>query len=285
MTSVEDLTQSLGRELFTLAQSKAQAVIRPFWWKEKAILWFAKDDSLRTQMLRFVDVFPALQTIEEKKRHIREYFIQGLERTPLIFRIADGLSQFPVGARVVAFVAKQAVKSIGQHFLVGPTPEEVLLAIKEMQEEGASYTLDVLGEAVLSESEADKYMRKYISLMEQLSSLGCPYTNLSLKLSALYSQFAPIDPEGSIKAVKNRLREILRVAKNLAAPVNLDAEQYQYRDMVLRVFREVLDEEEFKDFENAGIAMHSYFLDSEEKIRELINWAEGRAKGLIGTGR
>ena len=281
MASVEDLTQSLGIELFTLVQKETRPIIKPFWWKEKAIMWFARDDNLRTQMLRFVDVFPVLQTTAERNQHMREYLIQGLQRVPPLFRIADALSRFPVGAKIVASVAEQSVKTMGQHFIVSPTPEEVLIAIRKLQQEGASYTLDVLGEAVLSESEADKYMQKYISFMERLSSLDCPRIDLSLKLSALYSQFDPVDFEGSVKAVKNRLSKILRVAKSLAASVTLDAEQSQYRDLTLKIFMEILDEEEFKNFENAGIAMHTYFLDSEEKIRDLIAWAKGRATPIL----
>jgi len=281
MTSVEDLTQSLGRELFTLVQKETRPIIKSFWWKEKAIMWFARDDNLRTQMLRFVDVFPVLQTTAEKNQHMREYLIQGLPHTPPIFRIADTLSRFPMGAKIVASVAEQSVKTVGQHFIVGSTPEEVLIAIRKLQKEGVSYTLDVLGEAVLSESEADKYMQKYISFMEQLSSLDCPRIDLSLKLSALYSQFDPVDFEGSVEAVKNRLSKILRVAKTMAAPVTLDAEQSQYRDLTLKIFMEILDEEEFKNFENAGIAMHAYFLDSEEKIGELIDWAKDRATPIL----
>jgi len=281
MASVEDLTQSLGRELFTLVRKETRPIIRPFWWKEKAIMWFARDDNLRTQMLRFVDVFPVLQTTAEKTQHMREYLIQGLPRTPALFRIADALGRFPIGANIVASVAEQGVKTIGQHFIVGPTPEEILIAIRKLQKEGVSYTLDILGEAVLSEYEADEYMGKYISFMEQLSSLGCPHIDLSLKLSALYSQFDPIDFAGSVEAVKNRLRKILRVAKTMAAPVTLDAEQSQYRDMTINIFMEILDEEEFKNFENAGIAMHTYFLDSEGKIRDLIGWAKGRTTPIL----
>ncbi|TET69995.1 MAG: hypothetical protein E3J56_08800 [Candidatus Aminicenantes bacterium] len=274
MTSVEDLTQSLGRELFTLVRKETGSIIRPFWWKEKAIMWFARDDNLRTQMLRFVDVFPVLQTTAERNQHMREYLIQGLPRTPPLFRIADALGRFPIGANIVASVAEQGVKTIGQHFIVGPTPEEVLIAIRKLQKEGASYTLDILGEAVLSEYEADEYMGKYISFMEQLSSPDYPRINLSVKLSALSSQS---DPE----AIKNRLRKILRVAKKIAAPVTLDAEQSQYRDMTINIFMGIFDEEEFKDFEGAGIAMHSYFLDSEQKIREVIDWAKGRATPIL----
>ena len=281
MTSVEDLTQSLGMELFTLAQKESQLITKPFWWKEKAIMWFARDDNLRTQMLRFVDVFPALKTTEGKTQHLREYLIQSLTRTPTLFRVADALSRFPVGANLVASIAKQSIKTVSRQFITRSTPEEVLIAIRKLQKEGVSYTLDILGEAVLSESEADEYMGKYISLMEQLFSQGLSRIDLSLKLSALYSQFNPIDFGGSVEAVKNRLRKILRVAKNMAASVTVDAEQSQYLDMTLTIFKEILDEEEFKNFENAGIAMHAYFLDSEEKIRELITWAKDRAAPIL----
>jgi len=265
MTSVEGLTQSLGRELFTLVRKETQPIIKSFWWKEKAIMWFAKDDNLRTQMLRFVD----------------EYLLQGLPRTPSIFRMADALSRFPLGAKIVTSVAEQSIKTISQQFITRSTPEEVWIAIRKLQQEGVSYTLDVLGEAVLSEYEADEYMQKYISFVEQLYLLDCPHIDLSLKLSALYSQFDPVDFEGSVEAVKNRLRKILRVAKDMAASVTLDAEQSQYRDMTLKIFMEIFDEEEFKNFENAGIAMHTYFLDSEKNIRELIAWAKGRATPIL----
>jgi len=118
MTSVEDLTQSLGRELLTLVQKETRPIINPYWWKGKAIMWLARDDNLRTQMLRFVDVFPVLKTTEEKNQHMREHFIQGLQRTPPIFRIADASSRFPIGAKIVASVAEQGIKIIGQHFIV-----------------------------------------------------------------------------------------------------------------------------------------------------------------------
>ena len=40
-----------------------------------------------------------------------------------------------------------------------------------------------------------------------------PRVNVSVKLSSLYSQFDPIDPDGTSRAVRERLRPILRLAQ------------------------------------------------------------------------
>ena len=59
---------------------------------------------------------------------------------------------------------------------------------------------------------------------------------MSLKLSALYSQFKPIDPAGSAAGVKARLRPILRAAREHDAYVHVDMEQYAYKDLTLEIF-------------------------------------------------
>ena len=80
----------------------------------------------------------------------------------------------------------------------------------------------LLGEAIISEEEADAYQQSYLNLISGLApevnawpenmQIDCdhlgpiPRVNVSLKLSALYSQFSPIDPRGTAHAVKLRLR-------------------------------------------------------------------------------
>ncbi len=280
MQIVEQLTRSLGRELYNSVQKTTPSMATTYWWKQKAIMWFADDENLRTQMLRFVDVFPVLRTTQEKREHMKEYLFQGVRRPPFLFQMGDVMCKLGLGAELVTAIAGLGVKIMGQHFVVGATPKEVLKAVKDLQKEGSGYTLDVLGEAVLSESEADKHMEKYISFIERLYTLGCSPINLSLKLSALYSQFDPLNIEGCEEA-KNRLRKILRAANSRGASVTIDAEQLAYRAMVLRIFMDIFKEEEFKEFKNAGIAMHTYFLDSEARIEEVIQWARTRRTPIM----
>lgn len=136
MNEIEESTQSLGRELFSLVRKEAPSLISTYWWKEKAIMWFSRDEELRTQLLRFVDVFPCLRTAVEKRQHIEEYFVWGLQHPPLIFRIIDRLSRLPFGATFVAFITEQSVKSIAKHFIVQPTPEKILNAVTRLQKKG-----------------------------------------------------------------------------------------------------------------------------------------------------
>lgn len=280
MEGTEELTQSLGRELYNSVQKTAPLMGTVYWWKQKAMMWFADDENLRTQMLRFVDVFPVLRTTKEKQEHMNEYLFQGVRKPPFLFRMGEAMCKLGIGAELVTAMAGQGVKIMGQHFVVGPKPTEVYKAVKNLQKEGSDYTLDVLGEAVLSEVEADKHMEKYISFIEQLYALGCSSINLSLKLSALYSQFDPLNIDGCVEA-KNRLRKILRTAKVKGASVTVDAEQLAYREIVLSIFMDIFNEEEFRNFKNAGIAMHTYFLDSEARIKEVIQWAKTRRTPIL----
>src|SRR5262249_45578423 len=66
-----------------------------------------------------------------------------------------------------------------------------------------------------------------------------PRVNVSIKLSSLYSQFDPIDPHGTSAAVRARLRPVLRAARDRGAFVNIDMEQYAFKDLTLAIFREV----------------------------------------------
>src|SRR5262249_33366792 len=103
-----------------------------------------------------------------------------------------------------------------------------------------------------------------------------PRVNVSVKLSALYSQFDPIDPEGTSHAVLARLRPILRAARHGRAFVNVDMEQYAYKDLTLHIFQQVLDEDEFRDWPDAGIALQAYLQDCAADLEALAAWARRR---------
>src|SRR4029079_14732710 len=98
-----------------------------------------------------------------------------------------------------------------------------------------------------------------------------------------YSQFDPIDPEGTSAAVRRRLRPILDAARQRFAFVNIDMEQYAFTDLTLRIFREVLDEEAFRDWPDAGIAIQAYLRDTEHDLEELD--ARARRRGTPVTAR
>src|SRR5262249_15407380 len=103
-----------------------------------------------------------------------------------------------------------------------------------------------------------------------------PRVNVSLKLSSLYSQFDPLDRAGTSHAVRARLRPLFRAAQRHRAFVNVDMEQYAYKEQTLRIFKEILAEDEFRAWPDVGIALQAYLRDCGRDLEELARWAERR---------
>src|SRR5437899_4587325 len=146
-----------------------------------------------------------------------------------------------------------------------------------------------MGEAVVSEAEADKYAARYADLLEKLARETkdwidppgknaelFPVVNLSVKISALYSQMSPAAPADAIVHLGTKLRPLLHRARELGAFINFDMESYALKNTTLELFKTILTEAEFKDWPHAGIVIQAYLRDSEGDLRDLIEWGRGR---------
>src|SRR5262249_11178977 len=103
-----------------------------------------------------------------------------------------------------------------------------------------------------------------------------PRVNVSVKLSSLYSQFDPIDPAGTSARVRERLRPIFRAAMQRGVFINVDMEQFSYKDQTIRIFREILDEDEFRTWPNIGIAIQAYLRSCRDDLHGLLDWVRQR---------
>src|SRR5690606_20227262 len=97
--------------------------------------------------------------------------------------------------------------------------------------------------------------------------------NLSIKLSALDAHFDAIDPEGTLRRVGPRLRELLRTAQARGAFINVDMESYDKKDLTLRLFKTVLEEPEFAAVTNVGIVIQCYLKDAAADLKSLVAWS------------
>ncbi|MFN3158016.1 MAG: proline dehydrogenase family protein [Rubinisphaera brasiliensis] len=294
---IESETQRIGRSVWNQLSHQRPTLFDRRWLDDRIMSWAMADESIKVQMFRFVDVLPMLRDHEAINRHLHEYFEDVQESLPWAARLAlhvtDGNR---VLGRALAVNARSNARRMAERFIAGSKPEEVLKAIRKIRDSGFAFTLDLLGEAVLSEEEADRYQQAYIDLIEQISEpinalpesaqvdanhLGSiPRVNVSLKLSALDSHFNPADPEGTTDRVLDRLRPILRTAQEYDAFVNIDMEQYEYKDLTYAIFKQVFVEEEFRDFFNAGIVCQAYLKDSADDLKQLKEWAEQRGTAI-----
>ena len=149
-----------------------------------------------------------------------------------------------------------------------------------------------MGEAVTSQQEADRYFQAYTDLIttvapsvndwSEITQVDCdpmgrlPRMNLSVKLSALDPHFDPIDTEGVLERVGGRFRELLRIAREHRAFINVDMESYEKKDLTLKVFKTILSENEFVDTRDVGIVIQCYLKDSAHDFVSLRDWARQR---------
>jgi RHH-type proline utilization regulon transcriptional repressor/proline dehydrogenase/delta 1-pyrroline-5-carboxylate dehydrogenase len=280
---VEAETQAIGRRLLKALEHREPFTLSPDWWQERVLDWATSDQDFRVKLLRFVDVLPTLRSGRAVSDHIRQYF-QG--PAPGLVHVSAGLAGQPVFRPVVSRIVRQGVYAMAHRFIAGETPEEAVPRLQGLAAQGIGYTVDLLGEATLSEREADVYLQRYSDLLTELSRnatgpltgpwRGVAPVNVSVKLSALCSQFEPAAPEAVSAAVRERLRPLLRLARQCRAFVNFDMEQYRFKDLTHRVFADILMEPEFLGFADAGIVVQAYLRDALADIARLRALAERR---------
>jgi RHH-type proline utilization regulon transcriptional repressor/proline dehydrogenase/delta 1-pyrroline-5-carboxylate dehydrogenase len=291
--ALERHTQAIGRHLFAnLRESKPQIWERR-WWDDRIMAWSMQDESLKVQLFRFVDVLPMLGSADSVTEHLHEYLDTVRDRLPAPVRVALGVARrVPFTRAAVARAARLSAADFARRFIAGENTRQVLGAARRQRDLRRGFTLDILGEAVISEKEADQHFHAYLDLLEAVTPEvmswpgdplldaddrgPIPRVNLSIKLSALDSQFDAIDPAGTRQRVGGRLRELLRAARRLKAFINVDMESYEKKSLTLQIFQTILEEPEFRDDADVGIVIQCYLRDSGHDLVALRDWARRR---------
>jgi RHH-type proline utilization regulon transcriptional repressor/proline dehydrogenase/delta 1-pyrroline-5-carboxylate dehydrogenase len=279
--ALEEEIERRGRALLAAVEPERLVTLSPAWWQERMMAWAASDSEFRVKLLRFVDVLPTLRSSAAVADHVRQYF-RG--EAPLALRVGSAVAERATFRPVLSRVVRQGVFAMAGRFIAGSSPREALPRLRELVANGTAYTVDLLGEATLSETEADVYASRYTDLLETLARDArerrqeppVGKVNVSLKLTALTSHFEPAAPAASGSAVKERLVPLLRTARSLGAFVNVDMEQYRFKDLTHRVAEDVLMLPELRDWEDAGIVVQAYLKDALADLSRLRALAERR---------
>lgn len=278
-----------GQEIFRLMEEETPSLFNRSWWAARVLDMAMRNRDLKIQLFRFLDVFPSLTTTELVIRHIEEYFLKSGLPLPRLFRSFVAAAITPLAAPLTAAILHRDILIFGRMLIAGDTPDRALKTLKRIWESRRTFTVDLLGETAVSEVEADDYRDQYLSLLSRLTEEVGPWegfdpeheryfprVNISVKLSSLYSRVGPLNYSDSVHRLKEKLRPLFRQARDVGAFVNLDMEMYSLKEITLDVFTELLDEEEFRAWDGAGIALQAYLLDTLDDIGRLREWARTR---------
>ena len=204
----ERAVQAKARELFDLISRHRTSPLSSERWQGEMMEWAMADERLKVELFRFVDVFPTLRSAREIERHLQEYFEQpGLE-TPRLLRLGLAASRQRFVSPLATAVIRRQMLSFAQRFIFGRDAAAALPPLRALRKRGLGFTLDVLGEASVGESEAAEYQERYLELLmglqrevaawapgptiDQASWGPVPRVNVSIKITSLFSQVDPV---------------------------------------------------------------------------------------------
>ncbi|MCZ6801041.1 MAG: proline dehydrogenase family protein [Nitrospirae bacterium] len=289
---LEPSIQQIGQTLSRFSKSSTPSILSQRWWNDLLMDWGMRDEDFKVQLFRFVDVLPTLKTDEQFTRLLAEYF----GGTPILPRpLKWSLHKLPtswVGSYVGAAVLRHQFTRMAQTFMAGDSMKNAMPVLGSLWKKGRCASVDLLGEATVSESEADAYCDRCLEalqvyhdqaqhwpsrpLLEQDHHGPIPRVNLSIKISALYSQLDPADPHGSFQGVASRLRHILDLAVRLPAAITFDMEHYELKDLTYEIFMRIFSEPAFQNYPYAGIALQTYLRDADLTLDRLVDWVQQR---------
>ncbi|MCT4641653.1 MAG: bifunctional proline dehydrogenase/L-glutamate gamma-semialdehyde dehydrogenase [Bacteriovoracaceae bacterium] len=259
----------------------------------------AKYELIRVHVLKFLALLPSLN--HDKGSEVKRLFLSALRHLILDSKVyADKGMKLPlwmiVSCHLVYFVCslipsgalariiRFKVKFLAKRFIAGVDIKDAKNALDELMSSNRSYTIDQLGELVVSNIEADDYLNKVLDIIEGIKTdkpnynkAGINYEHISIKVSALCRDFKPHSFDSTYEDVYPRLSKILLAAKKANVFINIDAEHYHYRDLVFNIYKKtLLETSELRDYKDTGIVVQAYLKDSYKHLLEVIELAKQR---------
>ena len=173
------------------------------------------------------------------------------------------------GEPTIRVAVRQAVKLLGDQFVLGATIESALLRSKAYEAKGYRFSYDMLGEAARSEQDAERYFQRYMSAIEAVGAASGPFNasnadaifarpSISVKLSALHPRFEP----GKERRLHSELAPLLlmlaKAARAKGLGLTVDAEEQDRLDTTAHLFGETLLHPALDGWNGLGLAVQAY---------------------------
>lgn len=280
----EAATRAIGEDYLARARGAQRGLLSSAFWSGRLMDWAMQDEAFKVQLFRFVDCYPMLRTPAAVHETLADYLSQPGVKPPPGMDLVTRAGGFFKG--LMNWGIEGQITGMAQKFIAGTDAAGALPRLKEMWSDGMAFSVDLLGEACVSDEEAAAYQAKYLDLVTTLPAevakwranpllesnhLGpIPRTNVSIKISSLYARTDPIDTTGSIRGLLSSIRPILEAAAKHGVLVNFDMEQHALKDLTLELFMRACEEVPFV----AGLAMQAYLRSGQSDAQRIIDWSK-----------
>ena len=284
--SLDQDIRAIGSDLADAFPSRARHPLKAI--DAKAMELSSHDAELKAALFRFVDVTPACRSLDDLARHLASFLDEVDERPPPLER-AMRLSGSRAGRVALGAAASAGVRHMAHRFIVGSSPDDALGVLRGLWHDGVASSVDLLGEATVTQEEADRYAERCASAIDELAEAFAgfpdrpllesdaagpiPRANLSVKVSALTPMLRPEAPEVGERDAARRLRPLLARARERDVHLHIDMESLDGLETTMGLVFDLLDEPEFADGPSAGVVLQAYLRESPEQLDRILAWA------------
>ncbi|MEW4467323.1 bifunctional proline dehydrogenase/L-glutamate gamma-semialdehyde dehydrogenase PutA [Parasphingorhabdus sp. JC815] len=168
-----------------------------------------------------------------------------------------------LGEPVIRVAVRQAMKELGNQFVLGEDMQQALKRAEKWRAKGATYSYDMLGEAAITFEGADEYFEAYSDAIKEIAKVATSEDlrenpGLSIKLSALYPRYEMSQQAKAVPALAERVGELARAARDANIGLNIDAEEAYRLGLSLDMIEMVLSDPRLTGWDGFGVVVQAF---------------------------
>ena len=213
------------------------------------------------------DLRVAARNLEQLSRRIPRFLPWYLR---FLIRLGGGFA--PLLPWPIVPIARRVLRGMVGHLIIDATPSRLSRTLQKLRGDGDQLNINLLGEAVLGDAEADRRLQGIRDLVDRDD-----VDYVSVKVSAIVSQLSMWSFDETVDRVVDRLVPLYEAAALGARPtfLNLDMEEFRDLDLTMEVFERLLDRPSLHEYE-AGIVLQAYLPEALPALERLTAWAQAR---------
>ncbi len=179
-----------------------------------------------------------------------------------------------------------AMKMLGKQFVTGQTIEEALKNGQEREKMGYRFSFDMLGEMALTDDDSQRYYQDYVQAIHAIGKANkgrgiYDGNGISVKLSAIHPRYERGQHQRVMSELLPRLKSLFLLAKQYQLGLNIDAEEANRLELSLDLMRELLQDEDLRDFDGIGFVVQAYQKRAPYVLEYLIDLARKNKRKLM----
>ncbi|MEL6702389.1 MAG: proline dehydrogenase family protein, partial [Pseudomonadota bacterium] len=183
-----------------------------------------------------------------------------------------------MGEPVIRQAVARVMKEMGRQFVLGETIEGAMLRARTKEEDGFTYSYDMLGEAAKTERDARRYHLAYSDAIGELSKAAHSEDirqnpGISIKLSALHPRYETVQRYRVVEELLPRARSLCVLARSAGIGLNIDAEEAARLDISMTVVEALLSDPVLRGWDGFGVVVQAYGT----RANAVIDWLNGLA--------